>query len=130
MTWRIPTVFVENRCEAGPGRRPRRLTIWRSSGSRASTESMSKPLTMVAVSRTGCLLDARGGLLTGDAKQPAQVLPGPGGVAQDVGAVLREPFGSPLRDDDPGHEAAQDQVREQLQLGRGERGDGVVPGAH
>src|ERR1700746_1246592 len=115
MTWRIPTVFVENRCEAGPGRRPRRWTIWRSSGSRVSTDSMSKPLTMVAVSRTGCLLDARGGLLTGDAKQPVQVPPRSGGVAQGVCSGLREPFGPPFADDDPGHDAAQDQVREQVQ---------------
>src|ERR1700746_3163490 len=125
MTWRIPTVFVENRCEAGPGRRPRRWTIWRSSGSRAPTDSMSKPLTMVAVSRTGCLLDARGGLLTRDAKQPVQVLPRPGGIAQDVGAVLREPFGPPFADDDAGHDAAQDQVGEQVQFGRGEPRRGV-----
>ena len=80
------------------------------------------------MSRTGRLLDARGGLLTGDAKQPVQVLPRPGSIAQDVGAVLREPFGPPFADDDPGHDAAQDEVREQAELGRGERGDGVVPG--
>src|SRR5262244_2895000 len=93
---------------------------------------MSKPLTMVAVSRTGRLLDARGGLLTGDAKQPVQVLPGPGGIAQDVGAVLREPFGPPFADDDPGHEATHAvtplAAAELSLLPDLERGDGVVPG--
>src|SRR5438045_8641581 len=100
----------------------------RSSGSRAPTVDMSKPLTMVAVSRTGGLLDARGELPCWDAKQAVQLLPRPGGVAQDVRAVLREPFGPPFADDDPGHGAAQDQVGQQAELGLGERGDGVVRG--
>src|SRR5205085_2800515 len=74
------------------------------------------------------LQDARGELPSWDAKQPLQLLPRPGGVAQDVRAVLREPFGPPFADDDPGHGAAQDQVGQQGELGLGERGDGVVPG--
>src|SRR5690349_2089778 len=89
---------------------------------------MSKPLTMVAVSGTGGLQDARGELPCADAKQPVQLLPGAGGVAQDVPAVLREPFGAPFADDDPGHDAAQDQVGQQGELGGDERGNGVVAG--
>ena len=64
----------------------------------------------------------------GRLSQPVQVLPRPGGVAQDVGAVLRKAFGSPFADDDPGHDAGQDQVRQQPELAGRERGRRVVAG--
>ena len=41
-------------------------------------------------------------------------------------AVVTEPFGPPFADDDPGHDAGQDQVRQQVELAGGERGRGVV----
>src|ERR1700677_908263 len=102
----------------------------RSSGSRVSTVSMSKLFTMIAV--LGMLrLRARtintfGYLVRRDGSQAAQVLPRPRGVAQDVDPVLGEPGGTPLADDDPGQHAGPDQLGQQIDFGRGQRGRGMV----
>jgi hypothetical protein len=71
-------------------------------------------------------VDALGYLVGPDGLQAAQVVPRPRSVAQDVGTVIRELGGAPLADDDPGQDAGSDQLRQQIQFGRGQRGRGVV----
>lgn len=75
----------------------------------------------------GCPHDA-GDLVGGEQPQGGEVADGLGRAAQQVYPVGGLAQRVPLRDDDPGGDPGDEELRRQVQVGGAERVDGVVPG--